>query len=45
MGIAHAPVSNETISTWELTFIQQSSVSPEELDGYNAWLEAGAGYF
>jgi hypothetical protein len=45
IGIGHAPVSHETISDWDLRFIQQSSVTPEELDGYNAWLEARGGYF
>jgi hypothetical protein len=45
IGIGHAPVSHESCSSWDVKFIQQSSLSVEELEGYNAWLEGGGGYF
>ena len=45
LGMGHAPISKQTFSTWGATFIQQSSVSPDELEGCKMWLEAGGGYF
>lgn len=45
LGMGHAPISNESFSTWGATFVQQSSVAESELEGYNMWLESGGGYF
>jgi hypothetical protein len=45
LGMGHAPISRQSFATWGAEFIQQSSVSPEELEGYDMWLEAGGGYF
>ena len=45
LGMGHMPVSNETFSDWGATFVQQSSVVAEELQGYEMWLEAEGGYF
>lgn len=45
LGMGHLPLSNESFSGWQARFIQQSSVSTEELEGYQVWLEAEGGYF
>ena len=45
LGMGHLPVSNETFSGWGASFVQQSSVSVEELEGYQMWQEAEGGYF
>lgn len=45
LGMGHLPVSNETFAGWDVEFVQQSSVSTEELDGYQMWLDAEGGYF
>jgi hypothetical protein len=45
LGMGHVPISRESFATWGATFVQQSSVSPDELEGYRTWLEAGGGYF
>ncbi|MBX3690622.1 hypothetical protein [Dokdonella sp.] len=45
LGMGHLPVSNQSFSGWEATFVQQSSVNTEELEGYQMWLEAEGGYF
>jgi hypothetical protein len=45
LGVGHMPISNETFSGWGATLVQQSSVVAEELEGYEAWLEAEGGYF
>ena len=45
LGMGHAPLSTRTFSSWNAVFIQQSSVSDEELDGYRMWQEAKGGYF
>jgi hypothetical protein len=41
LGIGHLPVAMESFATWGVTFIQQSDVSPDELDGYRLWLRGG----
>ena len=43
--LSHIPVSKGTLAKWGARFVQQSSVSAEELEGYEIWLEAKGGYF
>ena len=45
LGMGHLPVSRKSFSSWGAIFVQHSSVSPDELDGYQVWLEAKGGYF
>jgi hypothetical protein len=45
LAMEHAPISKQSFSAWRAIFIQQSSVSPDELEGYHMWLEASGGYF
>ena len=45
LGMGHLPLSKKTFEGWEPTFLQQSTVKAEELDGYNMWLDAKGGYF
>jgi hypothetical protein len=45
LGMGHLPISKESFAGWGARFVQQSSVTTEELEGYQMWLEAGGGYF
>ena len=45
MGMGHLPVSGDSFEAWHAHFIQQSTVSPDELDGYEIWKESEGGYF
>ena len=45
LGVGHVPVSARSFRTWKIVFIQQSTVTPEELEGYQEWKQAGGGYF
>ena len=45
LGLGHVPISKKSFSQWKIKFVQQSSVREEELEGFNMWLEAEAGYF
>ena len=45
LGVGHMPVSNEHFMDWNPKFVQQSSVTADELEGYKVWLEAQGGYF
>ncbi len=45
LGMGHAPVSKQSFEVWKATFIQQSTVKEEELEGYKIWLEGKGGYF
>lgn len=45
LGMGHAPISKKSFATWRATFVQQSTVKADELEGYRMWLEAGGGYF
>ena len=45
LGMGHAPISKETFSHWGAIYIQESTVSEDELDGYEMWKEGGGGYF
>jgi hypothetical protein len=44
-GMGHAPLSKRTFKAWNVKFIQQSTVTEAELEGYRIWLEAKGGYF
>ena len=43
--MGHCPVSKKSFLSWGATFVQQSTVSAEELEGYKMWLDAKGGYF
>lgn len=45
LGMGHSPISKKSFATWGAVLVQQSSVSPDELDGYQMWLDGGGGYF
>jgi hypothetical protein len=45
LGIGHMPISKKSFVTWHATFVQQCTVSEEELDGYKVWLDDKGGYF
>ncbi len=42
-GIAHLPLSHESFINSRPVFIQQSSVTEEELEGYKMWKADGGG--
>jgi hypothetical protein len=43
-GVGHLAVSKSSFSEWDVRFIQQSSVSAQELEGYRVWLADKGGY-
>lgn len=45
LGMGHAPISKQSFASWDVRFVQQSTVTPEELEGYEMWREAKGGYF
>jgi hypothetical protein len=45
MGMGHVPVSTDSFAAWNAQFVQQSTVSASELEGYELWREADGGYF
>ena len=45
LGVGHLPISKNSFETWHAAFVQQSTVSDEELEGYKMWLDAKGGYF
>ena len=45
LGMGHAPISKKSFESWKATFVQQSAVKEEELEGYNEWKKASGGYF
>ena len=45
LGMGHAPVSWDSFRKWRAEFVQQSTVTDKELEGYKIWREAGGGYF
>ena len=45
LGMGHLPVSRQSFATWNAAFVQQSTVTPEELEGYEMWRDAEGGYF
>ena len=42
-GMGHIPMSRENFTNGQPIFIQQSTVTEEELEGYQLWKEAGGG--
>ena len=45
LGMGHMPVSYQTFAGWHARFVQRSSVTSAELEGYRMWREAKGGYF
>jgi hypothetical protein len=45
LGMGHLPLSAGTFRAWRPEFVQQSTVSSDELEGYRGWQEAEGGYF
>lgn len=45
LGAGHLPISKMSFATWGVRFVQQSTVTEDELDGYRMWREAEGGYF
>ena len=45
LGVADAPMKAEAFANYKATFVQQSTVSPQELEGYNTWKKAGGEYY
>jgi len=45
LGMGHLPISKNGFAGWRATFVQQSSVNDEELEGYKMWHDAKGGYF
>jgi hypothetical protein len=39
------PMSGQTLQNYKATFVQQSTVTPQELEGYNTWKKANGKYF
>jgi hypothetical protein len=42
-GMGHLPLSQEGFGNWQPVFLVQTSVSDEELEGYEIWKEDGGG--
>jgi hypothetical protein len=45
LGVEDAPLSGESFQNYKATFVQQSTVTPQELEAYNTWKKAGGKYF
>jgi len=45
LGVADQPMAGETFGTLQATFVQQSTVSASELEGYETWKKANGQYF
>ena len=45
LGMGHLPLSKKVFSSWGAVLVQKSTVEPEELEGYEIWLESEGGYF
>lgn len=45
LGSGHLPISRMSFARWGARFVQQSTVTEGELDGYRIWLENEGGYF
>jgi hypothetical protein len=42
-GMGHLPLTYQTFKNWHPVFIQQATVSEEDLEGYNYWKEHHGG--
>jgi hypothetical protein len=45
LGVIDVPLKPEAFLNYKATFVQQSTVKPEELEGYNTWKKAGGQYY
>jgi len=45
LGLEDAPMSAQSFQNYKATFVQQSTVTPQELEGYNTWKKANGKYF
>jgi hypothetical protein len=45
LGQEDLPITNASFDAWKATFVQQSTVKADELEGYNVWKKAGGKYF
>ena len=45
LGVTDAPIKGEIFQNYKATFVQQGTVTPQELEGYNQWKKAGGKYF
>jgi len=45
LGVADVPLSGESFQNYKATFVQQSTVTPQELEGFNTWKKANGKYF
>jgi Zn-dependent protease len=45
VGVGHTALSRETFAAWGVQYVQLSTVSASDLEGYWEWLAAKGGYF
>ena len=45
LGMGHVPVSHDSFHSWGMEFLQKSTVTEDELEGYQLWKESNGGYF
>lgn len=45
LGVADVPLTGESFQNYKATYIQQGTVTPQELEGYNTWKKANGKYF
>ena len=45
LGNNDVPMKPEVYMNYHATFVQQSTVTPQELEGYNTWKKAGGQYY
>jgi hypothetical protein len=44
-GVGHLPISRREFLSWQPELIMQTSVTPDELEGYEEWKKARGGVF
>ena len=45
VGLGHLPLLKKAFMAWRPIFVQEGTVTKDELDGYEMWKEGGGGYF
>ena len=45
LAMGHMPISHASFAGWGARFVQPSTVTPDELEGFEIWREAQGGYF
>lgn len=45
LGMGHLPISHASFAGWSARFVQRSTVTSGEREGYEMWREAKGGYF